>query len=94
MQGKKIAPRLALANQKKGRKVMSIAQAREGETCKIVHLEGDHRFISRITSVGLTPGAKVEVVRNKGKYPLLVFARDSMLAINRKEAKNIVVEVM
>jgi len=36
----------------------------------------------------------VETIPNKGKYPLLVFARDTMLAISRKEAGNIFVEVI
>lgn len=72
---------------------MSIEQMEEGKVCRIKGLKGDTRFISRITSVGLTLGAEVEIMRNKGKYPLLVYTRDSMLAINRKEAANILVEV-
>ena len=73
---------------------MSISQTKEGQVCRIKDLNGDNRFLSRITSAGLTLGSRVETIPNKGKYPLLVFARDTMLAISRKEAGNIFVEVI
>jgi len=73
---------------------MSNSQTKEGQVCRVKGLNGDNRFLSRITSVGLTPGSRVEIIRNKGKYPLLVFALDTMLAINWKEAGNIFVEVI
>ena len=73
---------------------MTINKMKEGQYCRIKNLAGDTRFISRITSVGLTLGAEVEVIQNRGKYPMLVYTRDSMIAINQKEAANISVEVM
>ena len=46
--------------------------------CVITSLEGDQRFISRITSIGLTPGCRVSVIKNDGNRPVLVYSRDTM----------------
>ena len=48
-------------------------------------VNGDSRFVSRITSIGLTPGCKVTVVKNEKRRPLLVYSRDTMIALNRNE---------
>lgn len=71
----------------------ALTQVHGGQSCRIISIKGDKRFISRITSVGLTPGSEVEMMQNEGRHPLLVYARDSMLAVNKKEAENILVEV-
>ncbi|MBQ7658469.1 MAG: ferrous iron transport protein A [Butyrivibrio sp.] len=59
--------------------------------CDVVvkSLNGDDRFISRITSIGLTPGCSVRVLRNDKNRPMLVFSRDTMIALNRKECMGI-----
>ena len=49
-------------------------------------------FVSRITSIGLTPGCKVTVVKNEKRRPLLVYSRDTMIALNRNECEDIEVE--
>lgn len=51
----------------------------------IASINGDSRFVSRITSIGLTPGCKVTVIKNEKHRPLLVYSRDTMIALNRKE---------
>jgi len=58
---------------------MSISQTKEGQACRVEGLNGGNRFLSRITSVGLTLGFRLEIIRSRGKYPLLGFARDTML---------------
>ena len=55
-------------------------------------INGDTRFVSRITSIGLTPGCKVTVIKNEKNMPLLVYSRDTMIALNRSECNNIEVE--
>jgi len=65
-----------------------------GQAGKITGVQGDTRFISRVTSVGLTLGSRVEMLRNERKYPLLIYSRDSVIALNRQESGNILVEVM
>ncbi len=58
----------------------------------ITSVNGDRRFISRITSIGLTPGCAVTVIKNEKNRPLLVYSRDTMIALNRKECDYIEVE--
>ncbi len=60
----------------------------EGQTAIISMIEGDTRFLSRIIAIGLTVGGQVKVLRNEKKMPLLVYSRDSMIAINRGERKH------
>ncbi|MBE5831517.1 MAG: ferrous iron transport protein A [Butyrivibrio sp.] len=49
----------------------------------VKNLSGDQRFISRITSIGLTPGCNLRVLRNDKNRPMLVYSRDTMIALNR-----------
>ena len=58
----------------------------------IASVNGDARFVSRITSIGITPGCKITIVKNEKHRPLLVYSRDTMIALNRKECENITVE--
>jgi len=54
---------------------------------------GDSRFISRIISIGLTPNSSFTVLKNDGSSPVLVYCRDTLIAINRKECALIRVSV-
>lgn len=63
-----------------------------GETAKISTIKGNTRFLSRIASIGLTPGCYIKVLRNDHKQPLLLYGRDSMIAVNRVESAYILVE--
>ena len=71
----------------------NLSDAKRGQKGKIHKISGDSRFLSRITSIGLTIGNEVEVIQNNKKQPLLVFGRDTIIAINRNESKRIVLEV-
>lgn len=63
-----------------------------GKQVRIERVEGDVRLLTRLSSVGLVPGAVVQVERNDRNRPVLVFERDTRLAINRKECALIQVE--
>ncbi len=58
----------------------------------IAAVNGDPRFVSRITSIGLTPGCRVTVIKNEKNRPLLVYSRDTMIALNRQECDLVEVE--
>lgn len=58
----------------------------------IAGINGDARFISRITSIGLTPGCCLTVIKNEKRRPILVYSRDTMIALNRNECDLIDVE--
>ena len=63
-----------------------------GKEAVIVQIDGDTRFLSRITSIGLTPGCRVRIIKNDKNRPLLIYSRDTMIALNKKESQNIKVE--
>ncbi len=74
---------------------MSLNEVSANQSAVVKKLNGDSRFISRITSIGLTPGCSVQVVRNDKNRPILVYSRDTMIALNRNECQGIeVAEVM
>ncbi len=58
----------------------------------IARIDGNVRLLTRLASIGLVPGSVVEVVRNDTRRPVLVYERDTMVAINRQEAQRIMVE--
>ena len=74
--------------------MQKLHEMKTGQCGNIADVKGDTRFLSRVTSVGLTIGCGVEMLRNEKKYPLLLFSRDSVIALNRDESSNIMVEVM
>ncbi len=71
---------------------MSLSEVKENREALVSGISGDTRFISRITSIGLTPGCRVKVIKNDKNRPVLVYSRDTMIAINRNECKGIKVE--
>lgn len=78
---------------KVSKKMRKLNELTAGEDATIADVRGDTRFLGRIASIGLTPGCKVEVLRNEKKMPLLLYGRDSVIALNREECGNILVEV-
>jgi len=71
---------------------MSLSEVKENGEALVSEVSGDTRFMSRITSIGLTPGCRIRVVKNDKNRPLLVYSRDTMIALNRNECKGIMVE--
>lgn len=63
-----------------------------GTKGRIVSLDGDGRFLSRVTSMGLTIGCPIEVLQNEKRQPILIFGRDTMVALNRRECEKITVQ--
>ena len=68
---------------------MCLSELDRNTEAVVKNLTGDQRFISRITSIGLTPGCSVRVIRNDKNRPMLVYSRDTMIALNRKECMGI-----
>ena len=69
-----------------------LSEMKQGEKGIVSSVNGDARYVGRITSIGITPGCKVSIIKNDKRRPLIVFARDTMIALNEKESANIVVE--
>ncbi|MBO5208344.1 MAG: ferrous iron transport protein A [Lachnospiraceae bacterium] len=71
---------------------MKLYEAKPGYSGEITSIDGDTRFLSRITSIGLTEGCKIEIMQNEKKQPVLLLSRDSLIAVNRKDCERIEVK--
>jgi ferrous iron transport protein A len=69
--------------------VVSLAALSVGERGVVVKLTGGRGLLSRITSLGFTPGAEVTVVQNFGRGPIIARVRDARIALGRGEANKI-----
>ena len=72
---------------------LSLAEMGENRCGTVAQIEGDSRFISRIVSIGLTPGSAFTLLKNDKRSPVLVFCRDTVIAVNHKESSQIFVKV-
>lgn len=70
-----------------------LTEMTKGAEGTVVSIDGDSRFVSRVTSIGLTPGCKVSMIKNEKNRPILIYSRDTMIALNRKDCSNIEMEV-
>lgn len=57
-----------------------------GESGTVVRLNGGRGLLGRMTALGFTPGAEVEVLQNRGRGPLIVRVRSTRIALGRGEA--------
>jgi Fe2+ transport system protein FeoA len=55
----------------------------------VSNLIGGHAMISRLATLGFTPGAELTMVQNYGWGPLIVNVRDTHIALGRREAKKV-----
>ena len=70
---------------------MRLSALRSGETGRIQDVKGGHQFLSRLASLGFTPGARLRVIQNFGRGPIIVSLRDTRIALGRGEAAKIIV---
>lgn len=73
--------------------MQKLTDLREGQKARITGITGCRRYLSRITSIGLNIGCPLEVLQNVKNRPVLVYGRDTMIALNRAESERIQVEV-
>lgn len=74
--------------------MQKLTKLKNGQKARIAAVDGDRRYLSRITSIGLNIGCEIEMLQNVKHCPLLVYGRDTMIALNRKESERISVEVI
>ena len=71
---------------------MSLSETKEGFSGTITDIAGDAHFVGRVTSMGLTVGCLLTVVRHEKKQPILIEARDTLIAISCGDLGKIFVE--
>ncbi len=72
---------------------MKLTETRPEANGVIRRIGGDAQFASRITAIGLTEGTSFQTVRNDRKMPVLIYLRETLIAVNRTDAEKIEVEV-
>lgn len=70
----------------------ALSAVHSGEQVCIHRIRGGHQLLSRLASLGFTPGARLRVVQNYGRGPIIVKLRDTRVALGRGEAAKIEVE--
>jgi ferrous iron transport protein A len=69
-----------------------LSDIQTGNIVKVQEIQGDERLISRTSSMGIIVGSSIEILRNEKKQPMLLFCRDTMVAVNRRECEKIIVQ--
>ena len=71
---------------------MRLTEMKPDDNGWIQKLGGDGHFLNRRTAVVVTGGAEFQAVRSDKKMPVLVYLRETLIAINRADAERIEVE--
>jgi len=70
---------------------VALAELSRGEEAKVETIEGGANLISRMASMGLTPGAEVTIMQNFPHMPLIINVRYTFIALGREEAGRVYV---
>jgi ferrous iron transport protein A len=60
----------------------------------VKRIGGDAHFMKRITSIGITEGSRLQTVKNDPKMPLLIYTRETLIALSRADAMKVEVEAV
>jgi ferrous iron transport protein A len=69
-----------------------LAELVTGEHARVVSFTAGRALINRMASLGITPGAQIDMTQNYGHGPLIVIVRGTRVALGRGEAAQIFVE--
>jgi ferrous iron transport protein A len=70
----------------------TLSALEQDQTAVVSSLTGGQRFISRVSAMGFTPETPVTMMQNMGRGPILVYLRDTQVALGRGEAAKIQIE--
>jgi ferrous iron transport protein A len=70
---------------------LSLAELKTGEHAVFQEIHAEKGVVSRLSSLGFTPGAEIEMTQNYGRGPLVVTVRGMRIALGRQEAGQAVV---
>ena len=70
---------------------VTLSDATPGSRYCILEIKEESRLVNRLSSMGLLCGSMIEICQNHKKQPVLLFARDTLIVIEREESKKIMV---
>ena len=68
---------------------ITLSDAAPSKRYTIRAIKDETRLVNRLSSMGLVCGSTLDVCQNLKKQPVLVFTRDTLVAIGREESKKI-----
>lgn len=63
----------------------------QGSLVRLCTLKVGRELAGRMTSLGLTPGATLQVIQNYGRGPIIINIRGTHVALGRGEAEQLIV---
>ena len=72
-------------------KPITLSEATPGQQFTVQEIKDEARLINRLSSMGIICGSTLTVCQNYKKQPVLLFTRDTLVAIGREESKKITV---
>ncbi len=72
-------------------KAIPLASLAPNEMGTVQYLAGGQSLTSRLATLGFTPGARVNMVQNFGRGPIIVMVRGTRIALGRGEAQKVIV---
>ena len=69
-----------------------LSEIKTGSLATLRSITVGRELTSRLTSLGLTPGASLEMLQNYGRGPLIVAVRGTHVALGRGEAAKLLVD--
>ncbi len=73
---------------------MKLTTMQPNQVGLIRRITGDAHFARRITAIGLTEGTTFQTVRNDRRMPVLIYLRETLIAVNRADAERIEVDAV
>jgi ferrous iron transport protein A len=70
----------------------NLCSLENGHVAVVRDLTGGQHFVSRASAMGFTPETPVTMMQNFGRGPVLVYLRDTQVALGRSEAAKIRIE--
>jgi Fe2+ transport system protein FeoA len=71
----------------------TLAQLPCGARAFVAGLPAQHGLARRLIALGLTPGAEVYVLQNRGRGPLIVEAHGARIALGRRQADRVTIDL-
>ena len=71
-----------------------LAGARAGVNVKVVNVAGGIALQSRLMGLGLIPSARLEVIRNDRRGPMILALRRTRIGIGRAMAEKVQVQIL
>ena len=68
-----------------------LSEAKPEKSYIVQEIKDEARLVNRLSSMGLMCGSQIKICQNNRKQPVLVFVRDTLVAIGRSESKKITV---